>query len=175
MILLIFSAIAFSVSFVFEAPVWYIIIYVVLWLAITLSFCLLPVQYVPTKFSVPLKPFTPCLGVLATIHLIGSLGLAAYVRFFVWFVLCLGVYLFYGMQRAEAHEQLSNQLKREDEYGNGVKNGGGSGKGVEEGGVVELSSRVEMRKSVSKGGLLDPGLPSSSSARNLNGTENSQN
>lgn len=41
-------------------------------LAITGSFYLLPVVYTPPKFQVPLSPWIPSLGILTSVHLIGQ-------------------------------------------------------------------------------------------------------
>ncbi|WIA30684.1 hypothetical protein OEZ86_000756 [Tetradesmus obliquus] len=46
----------------------------VLFFAGTAAFYTLPVVYRPEGFAVPLNPFLPCLGTLANIFLIGSLG-----------------------------------------------------------------------------------------------------
>lgn len=48
---------------------------------------MLPVRYVPSTYRCPLSPWLPSLGVLACLHLIGSLGWPAYVRWIVWFAL----------------------------------------------------------------------------------------
>ena len=59
----------------------------VLWVACTASFLLLPVRYTPATYRCPASPWLPSLGVLACLHLIGSLGWPAYVRWAVWFTL----------------------------------------------------------------------------------------
>lgn len=56
-------------------------IFLVVWLVGTLSLTRLTVAYEPLSFSVPLKPLTPSLGVLATLHLMFSLGRGAYILF----------------------------------------------------------------------------------------------
>lgn len=56
---------------------------------------------VPQVFRCPLSPFLPSLGMLATLHLIGSLGWPAYVRWIVWFTIGTTVYLCYGMHRSQ--------------------------------------------------------------------------
>ena len=71
-----------------------------LWLLATLSFFLIPVRYMPAKFKVPWCPVLPCFGILATLHLIGSLGWPAYVRWIIWFTLGSCVYLFYGVHHS---------------------------------------------------------------------------
>eukprot|EP00198_Chlamydomonas_reinhardtii_P000349 XP_001689684.1 cationic amino acid transporter 2 [Chlamydomonas reinhardtii] len=95
------AAVCFSVSFTEAAPAWVPAIFLVVWFAITLSFYRLPVKYVPQVFRCPLSPWLPSAGMLATLHLIGSLGWPAYVRWIVWFVLGTTVYLTYGMHRSQ--------------------------------------------------------------------------
>ncbi|GFR39663.1 hypothetical protein Agub_g134, partial [Astrephomene gubernaculifera] len=83
------------------APVGVPLVFLVAWFAVTCSFLRLPVRYVPQVFRCPLSPFLPSLGMLATLHLIGSLGWPAYVRWVVWFTLGTCVYLSYGMHRSQ--------------------------------------------------------------------------
>ena len=54
----------------------------------------------PAKFAVPLLPWVPCLGLFTNIFLISSLGVNAYIRFVVWFLIGLAIYFFYGESRA---------------------------------------------------------------------------
>lgn len=54
----------------------------------------------------PLSPLSPALGVLFTVHLIGSLGWMAYVRFVVWMLLGLVIYAGYGVHAADEREHL---------------------------------------------------------------------
>ncbi|KAK9811336.1 hypothetical protein WJX72_002052 [[Myrmecia] bisecta] len=98
-------SIALSASYTFEAPVPVLVVFAVLWLLAAASLAFLPVAFVPTKFAVPLTPFTPALGILATIHLIGSLGWPAYVRFVVWLVVSLVVYALYSVHKAEERDR----------------------------------------------------------------------
>lgn len=48
---------------------------------------------------------TPALGLLFTVHLIGSLGWPAYVRFGVWMAAGLLVYALFGVHGAEERER----------------------------------------------------------------------
>ena len=73
----------------------------VLWLCATASFLMLPVRHTPTKFKVPLSPLLPSAGMLSCLHLIGSLGWPAYVRWLVWFLLGTAVYLCYGLHHTQ--------------------------------------------------------------------------
>ena len=92
-------------SFTFSAP-WPVVALCLLgWLAATLSCYRLPIAYQPSGFRMPCFPLSPALGVLFTIHLIGSLGWPAYVRFGVWMVLGLLLYALYGIHAAEEREQ----------------------------------------------------------------------
>ncbi|GLC37891.1 hypothetical protein PLESTM_000660300 [Pleodorina starrii] len=97
----VLASVGFSVSFTERAPVAVPIVFLVLWLAVTASFLMLPVRYTPQVFRCPCSPFLPSLGMLSTLHLIGSLGWPAYVRWIVWFVLGTAVYLCYGLHRSQ--------------------------------------------------------------------------
>lgn len=72
----------------------------------TSALCFLPVAFVPSKFSVPLKPFVPSLAILATIHLIFSLGWEAHLLFFVWQMLGIVVYWTYSMHHTSKNSQV---------------------------------------------------------------------
>ncbi|KAF6257134.1 amino acid permease-domain-containing protein [Scenedesmus sp. NREL 46B-D3] len=63
-----------------------------LWIAGTLMFCTLPRVYHPEGFKVPLNPFLPCLGTLANIFLIGSLGPMTWLPWLGAMVLALLVF-----------------------------------------------------------------------------------
>lgn len=66
---------------------------------------LLPVAHVPERFRVPLFPATPAAGVLLTVHLFGSLGVPAYIRFGAWVAAGLAIYALFGVHGAEAAER----------------------------------------------------------------------
>lgn len=93
-----------SLTYTWAAP-WSVVAALgVTWLALAGSLFLLPVVWTPSRFAVPLFPATPALGVLATTHLICSLGWPAYVRFAVWMVVGAAIYTVYGAHAAEAKE-----------------------------------------------------------------------
>lgn len=88
------------------------------------SFLLLPIQYTPSTFKVPCIPVLPCIGMLATLHLIGSLGWPAYVRWVVWFVIGTAIYVGYGMwQSAELGGDNDGDRWSPTPTGNGIDNG----------------------------------------------------
>jgi C-terminus of AA_permease len=68
-----------------------------------------PVAWTAGKFKVPLSPLSPALAVLANIFLVSSLGIAAYIRFAVWLVVSMAVYLVYGVHRT-AEEPADQEL-----------------------------------------------------------------
>ncbi len=103
------ASVAFSISYTEGAPQAVPVLCLIAWLGATISFYLLPVKYVPAVFKVPLSPFLPCAGILATLHLIGSLGWPAYVRWVVWWLLGTSVYLSYGMHTSQQETHLSPQ------------------------------------------------------------------
>lgn len=74
------SAISFSISFNEEAHPGVYSFFLVLWALIAGSFYAMPKTYTPPTFKVPFVPLLPCFGMLANMHLIGSLGWPAYVR-----------------------------------------------------------------------------------------------
>jgi len=79
---------------------WALLLMVVLAAAAAATFLSLPVAYAPPGFRVPLMPFTPAAAMGGTLWLIGSLGIWAFARFFVWMALSVAVYLAYGMHRS---------------------------------------------------------------------------
>ncbi|KAJ9530885.1 hypothetical protein QJQ45_028830, partial [Haematococcus lacustris] len=95
------TSIAFSLSFTERAPLLLPLFFLLAWLAITLSFYRLPVMYTPTLFKCPGSPWVPSLGMLTCLHLIGSLGWPAYVRWIVWFALGTVVYVTYSMHHSQ--------------------------------------------------------------------------
>ncbi|PRW59844.1 transcription elongation factor SPT5-like protein 1 [Chlorella sorokiniana] len=102
---MISMAAAFSLSFTFDAGWPAVLVFLLLFGLAAASLYLLPVQHVPEKFRVPLFPATPSLGILFTVHLIGSLGWLAYVRFGVWMAIGLALYALYGVHGAEQRER----------------------------------------------------------------------
>eukprot|EP00884_Botryococcus_braunii_P001078 jgi/Botrbrau1/10971/Bobra.0383s0025.1 len=134
-----------SVSFTAGAGWQLLLVMALLWLAVVASLLLLPVTFRPASFQVPGSPLTPSLAVLATIHLIGSLGWQAYVRFAAWFVLSLAVYVLYGVHHAEA--KWHADLERE-------------GMSLEEGQEDEaLYTSVPSHMEPDRNGSLELGLP----------------
>ncbi|KAI7841378.1 hypothetical protein COHA_004996 [Chlorella ohadii] len=102
---MILLAAGFSLSFTFDAGWPAVLVFLLLFFLAAGCLYLLPVRHVPEKFRVPLFPATPCLGILFTVHLIGSLGWLAYVRFGVWMALGLALYALYGVHGAEQRER----------------------------------------------------------------------
>ncbi|MEW5312473.1 MAG: hypothetical protein WDW38_004106 [Sanguina aurantia] len=131
---IIMSAVGFSLSFTEEAPIAVPIVFAVLWLLITSSFLLLPVKYLPQNFRVPLSPFLPALGVFSTLHLIGSLGWPAYVRWIVWFALGTCVYICYGLHRSQGEGTGDGGSPRPSISSGGNGNGNGVNGGSSNGG-----------------------------------------
>lgn len=68
-----------------------------LWLLAVASLYLEPVAWAAPRFRVPCSPLFPCLGMLANVFLIASLGAAAYVRFGVWLLLSVAFYCLYSV------------------------------------------------------------------------------
>ena len=62
----------FTISFRLDAPIPVYVVFLVLWVGSVMALQMLPVVWRPTKFAVPLSPFTPALGMFVTLHLIGT-------------------------------------------------------------------------------------------------------
>ncbi|KAK9813513.1 hypothetical protein WJX73_003694 [Symbiochloris irregularis] len=93
-----------SLSYTLGAHIAVPLLFLAAWLLATVSMCFLPTICKGVQFSVPWCPFIPSLAMLANVHLIVSLGWPAYVRFGVWLVISLLVYILYSMNNAEAME-----------------------------------------------------------------------
>lgn len=63
-----------SMSYTLRGPVYLVASFLLAWLLLTASCCLLPTITKGTHFAVPFSPFTPSLSMLATLHLIGTDG-----------------------------------------------------------------------------------------------------
>ena len=91
-------------------------------------------MYTPALFAAPFLPWVPAFGLFSNIFLIGSLGVAAYIRFIVWFVIGTAIYVFYGVdhsvigksgqQRPEAENEGYGSIS--SEMGRGVASDAGS-------------------------------------------------
>ena len=101
---------ALSISYTYSAPWPLLLACSLLWAAAFLTVCSLRVVRAPARFSVPLVPVTPALGVFFTVHLVCSLGWPAYVRFAVWMGIGGAVYGLYSARAAEQHE---GEVKRQ--------------------------------------------------------------
>jgi basic amino acid/polyamine antiporter, APA family len=178
-------SLAFTISFqVSSAPWWVAALFLLGWLLSTLSMLFsLSVLYTPTKFEVPFFPFTPALGILFNVHLIGSLGWISYVRFAVWMVIGVLIYLFYGANGAEEldeemdyatglhqvggrkakysstiryHEATDGRNNNNDNAsgdGGGGGGGGGVGRSGKRGGVIEMRQQQHHLKMLPAEGL----------------------
>jgi APA family basic amino acid/polyamine antiporter len=108
---IIISSVAFSLSYTEKAPIAVPIVFFVAWLASTATLLQLPVLYIPTKYKCPGSPWLPSFGVLSCLHLIGSLGWPAYVRWLVWFTLGTIVYLCYGLHQSQGEGQRRTEAR----------------------------------------------------------------
>jgi len=88
-----------------EWPWWAWFITIVIFIGIVLSYLNLPVLYVSQRFSTPLQPLCPCLGVMFSIHLIVTLERAAFYRFLCWQSFAIIIYLVYGVHHTEDVEK----------------------------------------------------------------------
>ncbi|KAK9819560.1 hypothetical protein WJX81_003898 [Elliptochloris bilobata] len=101
-----------SLAFTLGAPPWAIAGLAGAWLAAVGGLALRPVHFRPEKFRMPLSPLTPSAAILATVHLLGSLGWPAYARFGGWMVLSVVVYCCYSVHGADAHQRELAQAQR---------------------------------------------------------------
>jgi APA family basic amino acid/polyamine antiporter len=132
--------------------------FVLIYIALTASFLWLPQQMKPKRFAVPLMPFTPALGMYATLQLIASLGPIAWLRFICYYTFCSGIYCYYrgGTDPAaaaaaaaalasgagallgggEGDAEAGGEGMEMAERGGGAKGGGGEGAEAEAAGAV---------------------------------------
>ncbi|GMH36653.1 hypothetical protein BSKO_04526 [Bryopsis sp. KO-2023] len=92
------------------APVWTIGASLGVWLLATIGLAFSPGVKNSDKFNTPLKPLIPSCGVLFTMHLMCSLGLAAYIRFIVWQVVGIAVYMMYSVHRTKESSEITQKL-----------------------------------------------------------------
>ncbi len=59
----------------------------------------------PRGFRVPFSPLFPLISVVLCTGLMAGLTVITWVRFFVWLVLGLIIYVFYSRTRSEFHEK----------------------------------------------------------------------
>ena len=104
------ASVGASAALTLGAPWLLLALFLALWGLLVGALCLLPMAYVPARFRVPLFPLTPALGMLFCVHLIGSLGVLAYVRFAVWNAAGLAIYGCYSVHRAEEKEVAEVEL-----------------------------------------------------------------
>ena len=92
----------------------------------------------PKRFAVPFVPWVPALGIFSCMQLIASLGPIAWIRFVVFYTVCVGVYCAY---RGGHHSD------------DAIREGGkGDGPAEEEAGGIELESRPLMFAEEAAGG-----------------------
>ena len=106
------ASVGASAALTLGAPWPVLAIFLALWCLLVGGLRLLPMAYVPARFRAPLFPLTPALGMLFCVHLIGSLGVLAYVRFAVWNVAGLAIYGLYSVHRAEEKEVAEVEMMR---------------------------------------------------------------
>lgn len=84
----------------------------VFWFLGTLGMQLLPKQRVPKIWGVPLVPWLPSLSIGMNFFLIGSLGAAAFYRFFICSAVMMLYYLFVGVHATYdvAHEDILPEI-----------------------------------------------------------------
>ncbi|KAK6931376.1 Amino acid/polyamine transporter I [Dillenia turbinata] len=80
------------------------------WFLGSLGMALLPQQHAPTVWGVPLVPWMPALSIAMNAFLIGSLGSAAFLRFFICSIIMLVYYLFVGVH---ATYDVAHQIQEE--------------------------------------------------------------
>lgn len=107
------TAMGTSLTYTYEAPWPVLAACAGCWLLATVALCTQKIMRQPARFSMPLFPITPSLGILFTIHLLCSLGWPAYVRFAVWMVLGAVVYALYGAGAADQHEAETRRQRKE--------------------------------------------------------------
>jgi APA family basic amino acid/polyamine antiporter len=62
----------------------------------------------PRPFRAPLVPLTPIISIVTCLYLMLQLPKLTWIRFGIWLVIGLFIYLFYGMQ----HSRLGQRAER---------------------------------------------------------------
>lgn len=65
-------------------------------------------------FQVPWVPFVPCLSVVLNIYLMTQLDTSTWVRFTVWLIVGILIYLFYGFRNSV--ERLTRRRALDETY-----------------------------------------------------------
>jgi APA family basic amino acid/polyamine antiporter len=63
------------------------------------------------SFRTPWVPFVPLIGILFSAWLIISLPPITWIRFLVWLVVGIVLYVFYGMRKSELAQQPTQETK----------------------------------------------------------------
>ncbi len=63
----------------------------------------------PRPFRTPLVPWIPLLGILSCGYLMAAMPWVTWVRFGIWLLLGLGIYLVYGMHHSRIHEPVAEE------------------------------------------------------------------
>ena len=71
---------------------------------------MVPQDYVPRKFKVPLYPYFPAFSILINTFLMGQLSVHSYERFGLWCAACFGVYILYGMHASYTKSRRDSAL-----------------------------------------------------------------
>lgn len=96
--IIIGSSVALSALWNMNVKQWFGYVVVgVLWFSGTMGMMLIPKQKFPKVWGVPLVPWLPSLSIAMNLFLIGSLGRAAFVRFFICSAVMLLYYFFVGL------------------------------------------------------------------------------
>jgi len=89
---------------------------------------LVPQEYVPKKFKVPLYPYLPAFSIFINTFLMGQLTVHSYERFGIWCAACLAIYILYGMHASYSKSKRDAALP--------IKSGGEAPEGAVVGSAV---------------------------------------
>ena len=96
--LVVGSSIGFTILWNMNRRGWIVCsVAALIWFMGNLGMALLPKQRVSKVWGVPLVPWLPSVSIVVNLFLIGSLGIVAFLRFFICTALMLVYYLFVGL------------------------------------------------------------------------------
>jgi len=76
-----------------------------------------PAPSPPLKFTCPLVPWLPCLGIFVNMYLLASQEPASYIRVSVWTALGMANYFFYGISHSVLNEKVQEEKRKESVHG----------------------------------------------------------
>ncbi|KAL4112645.1 hypothetical protein QTP88_016393 [Uroleucon formosanum] len=92
---------------------------IIILLVVMLMMNRLPQAVETLSFKVPYVPLVPCLSIVLNFYLMMELNFKTWIRFSVWLVIGLLIYVFYGLKHSI--EGIKDQMNKNEEGGNEQK------------------------------------------------------